>query len=63
MTSSPGSIPTAPTEAINPDVHELNEIACFTLKRLNTVLKGLQVNVVNAKKNCEIFVEEMENKE
>jgi len=28
-------------------------IACFTLKRLNTVLQGLQVNTVEAKQNCE----------
>ena len=28
-------------------------IACFTLDRLNNVLKELQINVINAKKNCE----------
>ncbi len=38
-------------------------IACFTLKRLNTVLKGLQVNVINAKKNCEEIKEETSSQE
>src|SRR5687767_6390613 len=32
MTSSPGSIPIAPTAAMRPDVHELTLTACFTPK-------------------------------
>ena len=32
ITSSPGSIPIAPTAAINPDVHEFTVTACFTPK-------------------------------
>ena len=33
ITSSPGRIPVAPTQHINPEVHELTTIACFTLKK------------------------------
>ena len=32
ITSSPGDKPSAPTAHIRPDVQELTEITCFTLK-------------------------------
>ncbi len=32
MTSSPGSMPIAPTAAIKPDVQEFTDMQCLTLK-------------------------------
>ena len=40
ITSSPGSMPTAPTAAIKPEVHELTVTACFTLKYFSQFLSN-----------------------